>query len=260
MDRLMAAPTRRGNKGCPRVSHNPLKRSMGIAITATRSFLIALFNRRAESSSSDKLLSRRCPLRSWARLYRYTRAVNSPAINRREQRAKSLGERTPVANVYAKRNSKAKKQRHRKRKLFRIDFEGDEGGCKVVHLLSKYPYYTPRVRLPAESGTDMAGAVCTFSTFKPKNLVLPCLISRCKEKSYVLPLVETGMAANQTRGRLSVIQAKDYSYLNRPIRPHFSSVLRVCSWDRTLRRRLSRRSNRRQDFSSPRWRRYISKR
>jgi len=35
----------------------------------------------------------------------------------------------------------------------------------------------------------MAGAFCTFSTFKPKNLVLPCLISRCKEKSYVLPLV-----------------------------------------------------------------------
>jgi hypothetical protein len=25
--------------------------------------------------------------------------------------------------------------------------------------------------------------VCTFSTFKPKNLVLPCLISRCNEKS-----------------------------------------------------------------------------
>jgi len=35
----------------------------------------------------------------------------------------------------------------------------------------------------------MAGALCTFSTFKPKNLVLACLISRCKEKLYVLPLV-----------------------------------------------------------------------
>src|SRR6516164_10230056 len=40
-----------------------------------------------------------------------------------------------------------------------------------------------------QPGTDMAGAVSTLSTFKPKNLVLPCLISRCKEKSYVSPLV-----------------------------------------------------------------------
>src|SRR5260370_14642366 len=31
--------------------------------------------------------------------------------------------------------------------------------------------------------------VCTFSTFKPKYLVFPCLISRCTEKSYVFPFL-----------------------------------------------------------------------
>src|SRR5258708_28648908 len=41
----------------------------------------------------------------------------------------------------------------------------------------------------ATRALDATGAVCTFSTFKPKYLVFPCLISRCTEKSHVFPFL-----------------------------------------------------------------------
>ena len=45
------------------------------------------------------------------------------------ERAHQLPLRMPIGTP------RQKKQRHRKSKLFRIDFAGDEGGCEVVHLL-----------------------------------------------------------------------------------------------------------------------------
>jgi len=53
-------------------------------------------------------------------LYRYTRAMNSPAIDRREHRANCLEDSVPVADAYANRHSKAKKHRHRNRKKPRV--------------------------------------------------------------------------------------------------------------------------------------------
>ena len=43
MNRLMAAPTKRGSKGPPRVTHNPLRSSRSITIMAICNLLVERF-------------------------------------------------------------------------------------------------------------------------------------------------------------------------------------------------------------------------